>query len=519
MIQLYDYQQDLVDRARQAYHGGYHAPCIVSPCGSGKSVMVAEIARLTAKKGNRVLFLVHRKELIDQIKKTFRAVGVDIAMVDFGMVQTVVRRLDKMRRPGLIITDENHHGLARSYRKIYEHFSDVPRLGFTATPVRLNGGGLGDVNDLLIEGVSVSWLIEHHRLAPYEYYAPKLIDTEALKKASTGDYTKQSMDNAVKSTIYGDVIKHYRQLADGEQAIAYCHSIDASEQTAHIFNVNGYPAAHIDAKTPKDERNEIIQKFRDSEIKILCNVDLIGEGFDVPDCSTVILLRPTKSLSLFIQQSMRGMRYKPGKKSIIIDHVGNVNRFGLPDMEREWSLDSKKKTNTDSDISVVQCVKCFGAYARPQGENICPYCGHVQPVEERKIELEVDESAELVKVGETKVVLDLEKAKYFNMTEDEAESIGDLYKIAKAKGFKPGWAYMAGLRKGFIKERTKTEPNPRDYKKSRKNIIGKVIGSYRIDEDTKRKDVTGKKIYLATNINDGKTLEANFNELQKLGGN
>lgn len=493
MIQLYDYQQDLVDRARQAYHGGYHAPCIVSPCGSGKSVMVAEIAKLTTQKGNRVLFLVHRKELIDQIRGTFRAIGVNGSMVDFGMVQTVVRRLEKMRRPGLIITDENHHGLAGSYRKIYEHFSDVPRLGFTATPVRLNGGGLGDVNDLLIEGVSVKWLIEHHRLAPYEYYAPKLIDTDALKKASTGDYTKQSMDNAVKSTIYGDVIKHYRQLADGEQAIAYCHSIDASKQTAHIFNVNGYPAAHIDAKTPKDERNEIIQKFRDSEIKILCNVDLIGEGFDVPDCSTVIMLRPTKSLSLFIQQSMRGMRYKPDKKSIIIDHAGNVNSFGLPDMEREWSLDSKKKTNTDSDISVVQCVKCFGAYARPQGENICPYCGYVQPVEERKTELEVDESAELVKVGETKVVLDLEKAKYFNMTEDEAESIGDLYKIAKAKGFKPGWAYMAGLRKGFIKERTKTEPNPRDYKKSRKNIIGKVIGSYRIDEDTKRKDVTGKK--------------------------
>lgn len=450
MIQLYDYQQDLVDRARKAYHDGYHAPCIVSPCGSGKSVMVAEIAKLTTQKGNRVLFLVHRKELIDQIRGTFRAIGVDGLMVDFGMVQTVVRRLDRMHRPGLIITDENHHGLAGSYRKIYDFFSDVPRLGFTATPVRLNGGGLGDVNDLLIEGVSVRWLIEHHRLAPYEYYAPKLIDTDALKKASTGDYTKQSMDNAVKSTIYGDVIKHYRDLAEGEQAIAYCHSIEASLHTASVFNANGYPAAHIDAKTPKDERSAIVQKFREGEIKVLCNVDLIGEGFDVPDCSTVIMLRPTKSLSLFIQQSMRGMRYKPGKKSIIIDHVGNVNSFGLPDMEREWSLKTKKKTNTDSDISVVQCVKCFGAYARPQGDNVCPYCGHVQPVEERKSKMDVDESAELVKVGETKVVLDLEKAKYFNMTEDEAESVGDLYKIAKAKGFKPGWAFMAAKRTGLL---------------------------------------------------------------------
>ena len=122
--------------------------------GSGKSVVIAEIARKTTLKGNQVLFLVHRKELIDQIKNTFEFHGVDMRYVLFGMVQTIVRKVDKIVKPKLIITDENHHSLAASYKKIYEYFSDVPRLGFTATPVRLNGSGLGDVNDLLIECVS-----------------------------------------------------------------------------------------------------------------------------------------------------------------------------------------------------------------------------------------------------------------------------------------------------------------------------------------------------------------------------
>ncbi|MGH1833321.1 DEAD/DEAH box helicase [Enterococcus gilvus] len=449
-MELYDYQNDLVKRARQAYIDGFKAPCIVSPCGSGKSVMVADIAKKTTDKGNRVLFLVHRRELIDQIKGTFKTMGVNISLVNFGMVQTVVRRLETINKPQLIITDENHHALAASYKKIYEYYADVPRLGFTATPIRLNGSGLRDVNDVLVEGVSAKWLIENHRLAPYEYYAPRLIDTAELKKASTGDFTKKSMDKAVKNTIYGDVLKHYKTLADGEQAIAYCHSIEASKHTAEIFKQAGYEASHIDAKTPKDERAKIIEAFRNHEVKVLCNVDLIGEGFDVPDCSTVIMLRPTQSLSLYIQQSMRGMRYRPDKTSIIIDHVGNVNRFGLPDMDREWSLDTKKKTKTDSDVSVVQCTFCFGAYERPQGENICPYCGEIQPIEERKSEIEVDETAELMKVGETKITLNFENNKYYNMTEDEASTIEDLYAIARAKGFKPGWAYMACKRKGWL---------------------------------------------------------------------
>lgn len=441
---LHDYQQRLVDKTRQAYIDGYKAPCVVAPCGSGKSVIISEIARMTTLKGNRVLFLVHRRELIDQIQGTFQKNGVQMNLVQFGMVQTIVRRLDRTPKPSLIITDENHHGMAASYRKIYDHFGDVPKLGFTATPIRLNGSGLGDINDILIEEVDAEWLIKNGYLSPYKYFAPKLIDTEKLKLNSIREFSNKSIDQSMESkTIYGDVIKHYRELADGEQAIAYCHSIEASKTTKEAFLHHGINAEHIDAKTPKPERDEIIQKFRDREIQVLCNVDLIGEGFDVPDCSTVIMLRPTQSLSLFIQQSMRGMRYRPGKTSIIIDHVDNVRRHGLPDAKREWSLTAKKSSGGGGpEIKVTQCVNCFAAY--PPDSKECPECGHVPEVKEQK-EYEVDKTAELQEVtkADVDIILDFREPR-------DCKNMKELYELAKNRGYKRGWAYHQGKLLGFI---------------------------------------------------------------------
>lgn len=439
---LHDYQQRLVDRARQSYVDGYKSPCVVAPCGSGKSVVIAEIARISTLKGNRVLFLVHRRELIDQIKETFEKNGVQMELVHFGMVQTVVRRLDQMRKPDLIITDENHHGLAASYRKIYDHFSDVLKLGFTATPIRLNGSGLGDINDILIEEVGAKWLIENGYLSPYKYYAPKLIDTEKLKLNSLREFSSTSINQAMEEkTIYGDAIKHYKQLADGEQAIAYCHSVEASKRVAHEFQQEGINAIHLDAKTPKQERDSIIQQFRDREIRILCNVDLIGEGFDVPDCSTVIMLRPTQSLSLYIQQSMRGMRYRPNKTSIIIDHVDNVRRHGLPDMERSWSLEGRKKSDSKPEVPIKECENCFAVYSPKY--LVCPMCGHKPTVKEVK-DYEVDETAKLEEVTEEDIVLDFREP-------EDCKNMKELYELAKNKNYKPGWAYFQGKRLGYIK--------------------------------------------------------------------
>lgn len=444
-IQLYPYQETIVQKVRQSYANGYRAPCVVAPCGAGKSIIIAEIARKTTKKGNRVLFLVHRRELIDQIMATFNFVGVNLKLVEFGMVQTIVRKLDKIDKPQLIITDENHHGLAKSYRKIYDYFSDVPKLGFTATPVRLNGSGLGDINDKLIEEVDAKWLIENGYLSPYKYYAPKLIDDDKLKLNSLREFSSTSMDSALSDKkIYGDAIRHYKQLAEGEQAIVYCHSIAFSERLAEQFNAHGVAAAHIDGKTKKADRDDIIQKFRDQEIKVLTNVDLIGEGFDVPDCSTVIMLRPTESLSLFIQQSMRGMRYKAGKLSIIIDHVDNVRRHGLPDTDRTWSLEGRKKTAKENTVIVRECVNCYAVF--PGGMIICPECGHEHEVEREETEYEVDETAVLEEVKADDIVLDFREP-------EDCTSMKELIELGENRGYKnpKGWAYYVGKSMGFVR--------------------------------------------------------------------
>ena len=435
---LRQYQIDLETATRQAFHAGYQAPLIVLPCGGGKSCIAADMARKATARGNRVLYIVHRHELCDQIDRTFRDWGVDMRYCKIGMVQTICRRTAKIHPPRLIIIDESHHALARSYRKIFEAFPEAQRVGITATPCRLNGGGLGDVNDKLIIGPSTKWLIEHQYLAPYDYYAPTVADMTGIH-TEHGEYaTDEVVKKLDQSKIYGDVIGYYRKLAPGQQAICYCASVEHSQKMAEQFRAAGIPAEHIDGKTQKAVRNAAVQRFRDGQTRILCNVDLIGEGFDVPDCSVSILLRPTKSLTLYIQQSMRCMRYKPGKKAVIIDHVGNYVRFGLPDMDRKWDLTPKKpgKKKEISEFKIRQCPKCFFTH---EWADKCPHCGYVYPVKEHTLEEIKTAHLEQIKG----IVLDY-------TTPNDCGTMEELQTYAKQHGYKPGWAFYQAKRRKII---------------------------------------------------------------------
>lgn len=443
---LRPYQEELVQRVRNSYINGKQAPCIVLPCGGGKSVIVAEIAKRTTHKGNRVLFLVHRKELCEQIENTFCKWGVDMTLCKIMMVQTASRRISKLAYPALIITDENHHSTASTYKKIYEAFPKSKRVGVTATPTRLDGSGLEDVNDVLIEGVSAKWLIENNYLAPYDYYSPKVADLTGIK-IKCGEFdVKAAEDILIQRAVYGDVIRYYNQLAPGMKAVCYCTTVKHSIETAERFNEAGIKARHIDGTTPKSERTDIIEQFRKGEIDILCNVDLISEGFDVPDCQCAILLRPTKSLTLYIQQSMRCMRYRPGKRAVIIDHVGNYARFGMPDADRQWDLHAKKtKKHVDKgeEVKIKECPKCFYTFSPVDSEgnsvDVCPKCGYVFPKKEKEVIDEVH--AELEKI--TGFVIDYQTA-------DDCSSYSELLAFAKKKGYKSGWAYYQAKRRGFL---------------------------------------------------------------------
>lgn len=434
---LRPYQSDLINEARQSYRDGYKAPCIVLSCGGGKSVIAAEMAKQATLKGNRVLFIVHRIELCQQITETFEWWGVNMKLCTVGMVQTLCRRLTKMQAPVLIITDESHHGLAASYRKIYDAFPTAKRIGFTATPIRLNGGGLGDVNDKLVLGVSTKWLIENKFLAPFEYYAPTLADLTGVH-VKGGEYvTNEVVQIMNKPAIYGDVVKYYNQLSDGKQAICYCASVEHSKTMSETFNENGILSRHLDGTTPDLERQQAVADFREGRIKIICNCEILGEGFDVPDCNTSILLRPTKSMVLHVQQSMRCMRYLPGKTAVIIDHVGNYARFGLPDQDREWSLDPKKATKSEGpEVAIRQCPACFYTHIPAP---ICPHCGFVYPVKARTIAEKRE--AHLQRVTEIVTTY---------ATPANCNTMQELYAYAKLHGFKPGWAWFQGKKRGLL---------------------------------------------------------------------
>lgn len=429
-MELRPYQHELIGKIKQSIISGSRSVCAVLGCGGGKSVIQGCISRSATAKGKRVLFLVHRKELCEQIRNTFEMCGVDFSLCNISMVQTATRRIKDLEKPDVIITDEAHHCLSNSYVRIYESFPNALRLGFTATPARMNEGGLGKVFDELIEGVKTTWLIDNNYLSPYRYYSVKVADLKGLR-IKCGDYDiRQVSERMEKQKIYGDTVETWKDKANGKKTIIYCASVKASKDTINEFKKHNISAEHLDGETPTARRKEVIEKFRSGEVTVLSNVDLFGEGFDVPDCECVILLRPTKSLTLFIQQSMRSMRYKEGKTALIIDHVGNIYEHGFPDDERQWSLKSKK-AKQKCKLPIRECVKCFHVMRATQ--RICEMCGY-QIIDEQRYELEkIDiELEELKKTDKLKI----QPHDYYK----ELKTFDQVKEFQKAKGYKFAWA-------------------------------------------------------------------------------
>ncbi len=433
MIPLRPYQQELVDNIRSSIAGGKHSVCAVLGCGGGKSVIQGNIAAAATARSNRVLFVVHRRELCQQITDTFKACDVDFSLCTVGMVQTVCRRLVKTPEPKLILVDEAHHILSQSYLNIMQHFPAAVVLGFTATPQRMNEGGLGAVFDELIESVSTEWLIEHHYLAPYKYYGVQLADASKLH-TKHGDYDKAEVEQLMNnSAIFGSTVENWLHLAKGKQTIVYCSSITTSEATAAAFREQGVNAMHLDGTTPQKQRQAAVEGFRRGEVTVLCNVDLFGEGFDVPDCECVVLMRPTKSLTLHIQQSMRSMRtdpHNPNKVALILDHVGNYTRHGLPDDTREWTLESKSQKQK-SKVNVKQCPVCFAVVRSTAKE--CAICHHVFEKEQR-------EGHEVI---EDVILQEVSKLPYSGYstckTWEQLELFRQTHKNAAGKAYKFAW--------------------------------------------------------------------------------
>jgi DNA repair protein RadD len=439
-MQLRPYQEEIVLKARSLMQQGVKSMLIQSPTGSGKTLLTAHMLGTAARKQMASWFIVHRRELVKQSIKAFGEVGVNHGVISanffedlrhpiqIASIQTLARRYHKLTPPKLVIWDECHHIAAGTWAKIRASLPNAFHIGLTATPQRLDGAGLRDFFSEIIHGPSVEWLIENGYLAPYRIFAPGGVSMAGVH-TRMGDFVRSEMQTAIdKPTITGDAIKHYRKLSEGKRAVVFCVSIEHSKHVVQQFLAEGINAAHVDGETDPIERDNTLRRFERGEIKILSNVELFGEGFDLPSLETLICLRPTQSLSLWLQMCGRVLRPSPGKtEAIILDHAGNCERHGFPDQEREWSLDGRgeRSKGAGDGISVRVCPRCFAAQF--SGIPVCKHCGFRFELKPRQVD-EVD--GELIEVDPALIKAQRRREQGTAQTED------DLVKIGIERGYK-----------------------------------------------------------------------------------
>lgn len=409
-VELRNYQDDMITKARISLRT-YRNVLLQSPTGSGKTVLAGYMMNRIIDNNKRAFFICHRRELVDQTSKTFRKFGIQHSFIAAGYqynphasiyicsVDTLKNRLEKVPVPHFCIWDEAHHLGAAGWARVHAYYQHSYHVGLSATPQRLDGKGLDDRFDHLIPGPSVSWLIDQGYLAQYKLYSVPGVDLTGVH-TRMGDYVKAESEHAMdKPAITGNIISHWSKYASEKRTIGFAVSIKHSEHIVEQFNARGIPAVHLDGNTPRDIRRRLLNEFARGTIRVIFNVGLFGEGFDVAANSgldvtvgCVIDAAPTQSLGAWLQRCGRALR--PQDQAIILDHAGNALRHGLPCEEREWDLKGrdKKKSTKGQTETVRQCKKCFAVHKPAPA---CPECGYEYPIQSRVIEEREGELQEL----------------------------------------------------------------------------------------------------------------------------
>jgi superfamily II DNA or RNA helicase len=442
---LRPYQNQLANDIRAAFGSGANRPLAVSPTGSGKTVLFSYITSQVLKRGSRVIIVAHRREILDQISATLKRVGVPHGFIQAGKsasiqpamvasIQTLARRLDTVPAPDLVIIDEAHHSVSKSYVQMFAAWPTAKFIGVTATPERLDGKGLGAMFDRMVMGPSVQWLIDNGFLAQPVYYAPREVVDLSQVHTVAGDFDRSEAEEIVDTPrITGDAVTHYVRFCNRQRAVAFCISVAHAQHVADTFNSCGIPSASIDGTLDPEVRKQRVEDLTAGKILVLTSCELISEGFDLPAVNAAILLRPTHSLSMHLQQVGRALRPYPGKtNAIILDHVGNCLRHGLAEQERDWDLSGReKRLKKSSLVETKQCSKCFAIFAG----TVCPQCGSQREIAVREIE-EVD--GELQRLS----IEDISKKREERREEGKCKTLDDFRALAKLRGYKLGWAFF-----------------------------------------------------------------------------
>lgn len=466
-FRLWGMQQEIMGKIRMGFRS-YRNLLLQSATGSGKTRMGVYGAKSASEKGNDVIWLAHRRELIEGTSNTFAEAGVPHSVMMGGShynprlrvviasVGSLANRLEKTRPPKLLITDECHHATASQYDKVHRWVEahGGKCLGLTATPWRLSGEGLDSHYQHMVLGPPVAWLIANGYLSDYRAYAPVAPDLTEVHTLA-GDYAKNEIEQVMTGkAIIADCVSHWRRLALGKRTIGFAVTVQHSQMMAEEFLRAGIPAAHVDANTPEHIRRQHILNFATGHLLVLWNCGLFSEGLDLSAIARrdvtiecVIQARPTKSLTMHLQQLGRGLRRKP-YPAILIDLCGNLARLGLPDHPHEWTLEGrpKKGRGGKGDEPAPLVRKCQGCDVMfPLALSSCPHCGAEQQAGGggRKVEEVAGELHEI----------DRERARRERLKEQgAAKTLEELIELGKKKGYKNplAWAshvYTARLQK------------------------------------------------------------------------
>jgi superfamily II DNA or RNA helicase len=426
---LRDYQLEGKHGVYAQWHAGCRTCMLVLPTGAGKTVVFANIL---AEFTGAACAVAHRAELVVQMSVALAREGVRHRVIGPSNLQRACSsaHLDRLKRDyidpngrvavasidtligmepttpwlhqvGLWIMDEAHHVLAENkWGQGCLLFPNAYGLGVTATPIRADGKGLGrhadGLMDAMVVGPTMRELIERGFLTEYRVFAPPSdIDLSQVPVTGSGDYSPIKLRGARRrSHITGDVVQHYLRIAKGKLGVTFDTDIESATDTAQAYRDAGVPAQVVTSKTPDHVRSSILRRFEAREVLQLVNVDLFGEGFDLPAIEVVSMARPTQSYSLYCQQFGRALRPLEGKThAIIIDHVGNVIRHGLPDARREWTLDRRERRSRNAPTDVIPVRSCTNPACVAVYERVlvaCPYCGTVPPIVGRSSPEQVD---------------------------------------------------------------------------------------------------------------------------------
>jgi DNA repair protein RadD len=473
-IDLRLYQTLVIAEFQRCVERGDRSILLVAPTGSGKTVIGAAIINCAIALGHRVLVIAHRREIITQTRDKLVANGVNPGIVLAGFenelrpyanvqvagIQTLHARAIRSNRMPMpaatyLIIDEAHHARASSYQKVLDAYPDAVVIGLTATPVRGDGRGLGNIFEAMVEAPQITELIKQGHLVPTKVYAPVDRDVAKGVQTQTGDYVVSALSARMNTDqLVGDVVADWLRHGERRRTVAFAVDVAHSVHIRNAFLEFDVRAEHLDGSTPKTERDAILARLASGETEVVSNCAVLTEGWDMPAVGCLILARPTRQLGLYRQMVGRVLRPAEGKiDAIILDHSGAVYRHGLPEDHIEWTLDIDRRAENPTQArrergeepKLRECPSCKTVMAAPP----CHACGWMPAPRRGQDRDFADGELGLVVGGKAqanRMTIEQQLALYrelrgFGRTRNMKNPDGWAFHQCQHKGFKPPWAW------------------------------------------------------------------------------